>query len=152
MKVPIYTVQLVRSATAQYDRSTNRIDNTDKARRFVTEALGFLANKPQEEMWVVTLDTKLKPIGLHHVTTGTMDASLVHPREIFRNAFLVNAAAILLVHNHPSGEVEPSREDHQVTERVRECGKMLGFQLIDHLIVGTNQDGSPRAFSLADHC
>lgn len=148
MKLPIYTLQLVRSATASY--KATKIDSTTKSRQFAMDALAFLANRPQEEFWVVTLDTKLKPIGLHHVTTGTLDATLVHPREVFRNAFLVNAAAILLVHNHPSGDPTPSRQDFEVTDKMRKCGDMLGIQSIDHLIIGAEEDGTPKVFSFAD--
>lgn len=148
MKVPIYTLQLVRSAFAQY--KAVRVTSSLAAKQFAIDALAFLADRPQEEVWVVTLDTKLKPIGLHHVTTGTLDASMVHPREVFRNAFLVNAAAILLVHNHPSGDVSPSRQDHEVTDRIKKCGEMLGVSCLDHLIIGTDDNGQPRAYSLAD--
>ncbi len=149
MKVPMYTLQLVRSAQANY--KAVKIENTTLARQFVADAMGFLANKPQEEVWVVTLDLKHKPIGLHHVTTGTVDSSLVHPREVFKHAFLVNASAILLVHNHPSGDPTPSRQDHEVTRKIKSCGELLGISCLDHLIVGINDDGSARALSIADN-
>jgi len=69
------------------------------------------------------------------VSVGTLDSALVHPREVFKPALLLNAAAIVLVHNHPSGDPTPSAEDRTVTQRLLEAGKILGVELTDHLIV-----------------
>lgn len=93
------------------------------------------ADGVQEEFHIVTLDTKHKPMQSHCVTVGTLDASLVHPREVFRHAIRDAASAVLLVHNHPSGDPTPSREDYQVTEQLSEAGKLLGIQVLDHIIV-----------------
>lgn len=89
----------------------------------------------QEEFHIVTLDTKLQPIQTHQITVGTLDASLVHPREVFKAAIRDSSSAILLVHNHPSGDPTPSRQDHQVTERLKKSGEILGINVIDHIIV-----------------
>lgn len=89
----------------------------------------------QEEFHMVTLDTKHKPTSTHQVTVGTLDAALVHPREVFRPAIRQSAAAVLLVHNHPSGDPTPSREDHLVTEQLTEAGNLLGIQVLDHIVV-----------------
>ncbi|QDV40904.1 hypothetical protein Enr13x_07400 [Stieleria neptunia] len=89
-----------------------------------------------EEFAIVTLDTKHRPTGLVRVTRGTLDASLVHPREVFRAAIAASASAIILVHNHPSGDTTPSREDRAVTDRLTECGKMLGINVLDHIVIG----------------
>lgn len=89
----------------------------------------------QEEFHIVTLDTKLQPIQSHQITVGTLDASLVHPREVFRAAIRDAAASILLVHNHPSGDPTPSRQDREVTERLKRSGELLGITVIDHIIV-----------------
>ena len=89
-----------------------------------------------EEFAIVTLDTKHRPTGLVRVTRGTLDASLVHPREVFRAAIAASASAIILVHNHPSGDTTPSREDRAVTDRLTECGKMLGIDVLDHIVIG----------------
>lgn len=99
----------------------------------------------QEEFHIVTLDTKLQPIQNHRITVGTLDASLVHPREVFRPAIRDAASAVLLIHNHPSGDPTPSRQDIEVTNRMRESGKLLGIQVIDHIVVARD-----RAVSLAE--
>ncbi len=98
----------------------------------------------QEEFHVVTLDTKNQVIDTHKVTVGTLDASLVHPREVFRVAIKDAASSVILVHNHPSGDPTPSREDHQVTDRLTESGKLLGIDVLDHIVLGHNTSVSIR--------
>jgi DNA repair protein RadC len=95
------------------------------------------ADRRQEEFHIVTLDTKLFPIKHHQITVGTLDASLVHPREVFRAAIRDAASSILLVHNHPSGDPTPSREDYDVTQTLESAGKLIGIQVIDHIVVGS---------------
>jgi len=115
---------------------TESITSTGRAIDFCQHAFHRLANDGvQEEFHLVTLDTKHKPIGTHQITLGTLDASLVHPREVFRPAIRDAAAAVLLVHNHPSGDPTPSREDRQVTGQLTEAGKLLRIQVPDHIIV-----------------
>jgi len=99
----------------------------------------------QEEFHIVTLDTKLQPIQSHQITVGTLDASLVHPREVFKPAIRDSAASILLVHNHPSGDPTPSRQDREITERLKRAGEILGVQVIDHIILAHT-----KAVSLAE--
>ena len=98
--------------------------------RLITDCL-------QEEFHIVTLDTKNQVLASHHVTTGTLDASLVHPREVFRPAIKDAASSILLAHNHPSGDPTPSREDIAVTDRLTEVGKTIGIDVLDHIVLGT---------------
>ncbi|MCC6508772.1 MAG: DNA repair protein RadC [Pirellulaceae bacterium] len=93
-------------------------------------------DRRQEEFHIVTLDTKLFPIRTHQITIGTLDASLVHPREVFRAAIRDAASSVLLVHNHPSGDPTPSREDFEVTQTLETAGKILGIHVIDHIVVG----------------
>lgn len=92
-----------------------------------------------EEFAIVTLDTNHKVTGIVRITRGTLDASLVHPREVFRAAITASAAAVFLVHNHPSGNKAPSREDRDVTRRLRDCGELLGIKVLDHLIVANGE-------------
>ena len=99
----------------------------------------------QEEFHVITLDTKNHPIATHCVTVGTLDASLVHPREVFRVAIKDAASSVILVHNHPSGDPTPSREDRQVTDRLTESGKLLGIDVLDHIVLGSSGCVSIRA-------
>ncbi len=123
-----------------------KINSTRSAIEFCRLRFSRLANdSKQEEFHIVSLDTKLQPIDSHRITVGTLDASLVHPREVFRPAIRDAASAILLVHNHPSGDPTPSREDRMVTDRLRQSGELLGIQVIDHIVVA--RDG---AVSLAE--
>jgi DNA repair protein RadC len=88
------------------------------------------------------LTTKQTPIARILITKGTATASLAHPREIFKPAILANAVSILLAHNHPSGMPEPSGADIALTRQVRDAGKVLGIELLDHLILG-DKDTDP---------
>jgi len=90
----------------------------------------------QEVFWSLLLDGKQRLQRLVPVTTGTLTASLVHPREVYRAAIREAAAALIVAHNHPSGDPEPSAEDLAVTERLREAGEVLGIPLQDHVILG----------------
>ncbi len=105
----------------------------------------LIQDAKQEEFHIVTLDTKNQIIDTHMITTGTLDSSLVHPREVFRAAIKDAAASILLVHNHPSGDPTPSRADHAVTDRLTESGKLLGIEVLDHIVLGRERSLSIRA-------
>ncbi len=89
-----------------------------------------------EKFWTISLNRKNRLIKLVEVTSGTATASLVHPREVFREAIRVGAAAIIVAHNHPSGDPAPSRADIQVTRQLREAAKTVGIDLLDHVIIG----------------
>lgn len=93
----------------------------------------------QEVLILITLDTKNKVISKKEIFKGGLNSSLVHPREIFREAVKDSAAAIIICHNHPSGDPTPSRDDINITTRLKECGKMMGIELLDHLIIGDNR-------------
>ena len=94
---------------------------------------------------VVLLNTRHVPLGVHVASIGTLGSAPVHPREVFRPAVVAGAAAIIVVHNHPSGDASPSAEDRVVTERLRKVGELLGIEVLDHLVVGAD-----RFFSFAD--
>ncbi|MCC9603833.1 DNA repair protein RadC [Stieleria sp. JC731] len=117
-------------------REHTPITSTKAAVQFCDDVFSNLAlSAVQEEFHIVTLSTKHLPINTHLITRGTLDASLVHPREVFRPAIRDSASAVILVHNHPSGDATPSREDHQVTNRLTEAGKLLGITVLDHIVV-----------------
>ncbi len=137
----------IAHAEARRRQTAEQITGTDKAREFCLQEFAYLAHDGvQEEFHIVTLDTKNKPIHTHRITVGTLDASLVHPREVFRPAIRDAAAAVLLLHNHPSGDPTPSREDHAVTDRLTEAGHLIGIQVLDHVVVARDQ-----AISLREH-
>lgn len=104
------------------------------------EAVSFLSPLTMacEEHFVsVHLNAKSEVIGVHEVSHGTLSASLVHPREVFKAALIANSFAILVCHNHPSGsELVPSTEDIEITRQLIEAGKFMGVNVIDHLIIG----------------
>ena len=106
---------------------------------------GRIANLDRENFVVVLLNTKNEVIETPTVSVGTLSASLVHPREVFKPAIRASAASVILAHNHPSGKVEPSREDREVTKRLGEAAGVLGIEVLDHIIVG---DGY---FSMKEH-
>lgn len=127
--------RIARIEAAGAPRQT-KITSTAQALEYCRDEFARLAaDGRQEEFHIVTLDTKHKPIHTHLITLGTLDASLVHPREVFRPAIRDAAAAILLVHNHPSGDPTPSREDRAVTDQLSQAGKLLGIRVLDHIIV-----------------
>lgn len=98
--------------------------------------LSFLCSAPEENFVAIHLNARHEVIGLHEVSRGTLSASLVHPREVFKAAVLSNAFSILIAHNHPSGAYPaPSSEDIKVTKQLIAAGELLGVKVIDHLIV-----------------
>lgn len=98
----------------------------------------MLEHEAQEVFCALLLDGKHRVTGYVEVTRGTLTASLVHPREVFGAAVRLGAAAIIVAHNHPSGDPEPSAEDLAVTERLRQAGDILGIPLQDHVIIGAD--------------
>jgi DNA repair protein RadC len=107
----------------------------------------YLADVDREHFVILLLDQKNQVIGLNTVSMGSLTASVVHPREVFKPAILSNAASIVCGHNHPSGDCQPSREDRALTTRLVEAGKLLGIAVLDHIIIGS---GTSSYFSFAD--
>ncbi|KHF28037.1 hypothetical protein LR68_03097 [Anoxybacillus sp. BCO1] len=97
------------------------------------EDMRFLS---QEHFVVLYLNTKNQVMHKKTVFIGSLNASIVHPREVYKEAIKRSAASIICIHNHPSGDPTPSREDIEVTRRLVECGRLVGIELLDHLIIG----------------
>jgi DNA repair protein RadC len=93
----------------------------------------------QEHFVCLYLNTKNQVLHKQTIFIGSLNASIVHPREVFREALKRSAASIICLHNHPSGDPAPSREDIEVTKRLVECGKMIGIDVLDHVIIGENK-------------
>ena len=106
---------------------------------------GRIANLDRENFVAVLLNIKNEVIETPLISVGTLSSSLVHPREVFKPAIRASAASVILAHNHPSGKVEPSREDRKVTRRLADAAEILGIEVLDHVIVG---DGY---FSMKEH-
>lgn len=131
-------IELGRRVAALSDKQvTRKISSTSEAIEFCQLHFERLVlDARQEEFHIITLDTKNQIIDTHQITVGTLDASLVHPREVFRPAIKDAASSIILVHNHPSGDPTPSSEDRTVTRRLESSGKTLGIEVLDHIVLG----------------
>ena len=137
-------VRLVRTGSME---GRPKLTSTHEARAFFAKYWEDNPASDQELFVVANLDTKHRVQSVVVVTIGTLDASLVHPREVFKSAFIEGSSAVILSHNHPSGDPTPSREDHAVTERLTEVGKLIGINVLDHIIHG---DGSSEVVSVRE--
>lgn len=143
MRVTKYKTKLTadRKAVLEKDYSVNypglnNMMNSPEA--VVSLAKGFLHmhEETEEYMYMLCLNTKLKLTGVFEISHGNVNSSIVGTREVFQKALLGNAVSIILIHNHPSGECKPSREDINVTKRLVEAGRIVGVDVLDHIIVG----------------
>ncbi len=103
-----------------------------------------LKDEKQENFYILMLDTKNKIIGEKLITKGTLDTSIIHPREVFKEAIKNSASKIILVHNHPSGDPKPSSQDMELTKKLSKSSKLLDIQLLDHIIIGKENHFSLR--------
>lgn len=112
------------------------IRSPEDGAKYMMNDMRFLT---QEHFVCLYLNTKNQVIHKQTIFIGSLNASIVHPREVYREALKRSAASIICLHNHPSGDPAPSREDIEVTKRLAECGKIIGVDLLDHLIIGENK-------------
>ena len=129
---PVIGVRLVQDGTGTL-RVSRRVNQPAIAAAVFTD---LLADRDRETVAALLLTTSHKPLGLHIVSVGTLDAAPVHPREVFKAAILANAANLLIAHNHPSGDPTPSRADHEMLRRLARAGALLGIRILDYIIVG----------------
>ena len=128
----MFEIKLVRERRQGYG-SLRRIQNASD----VYEAFrAHFEPMDREQFLAIILDGRNQVIGFNLVSVGTLTSALVHPREVFKAAILANAAAIVLVHNHPSGDPEPSAEDRALTERLKQAGELIGIRVLDHVVIG----------------
>jgi DNA repair protein RadC len=112
------------------------IRSPEDGAKYVMNDMRFLT---QEHFVTLYLNTKNQVMNKKTIFIGSLNASIVHPREVYKEALRRSAASIICIHNHPSGDPSPSREDIEVTKRLNECGRILGIDLLDHLIIGENK-------------
>lgn len=124
-----------RISNSSYDERY-AIRSPEDGAKYVMNDMRFLS---QEHFVCLYLNTKNQVLHKQTVFIGSLNASIVHPREVFKEAFRRSAASIICAHNHPSGDPTPSREDIEVTKRLFECGKIIGIDVLDHLIIGENK-------------
>ncbi len=132
----VAALEIGRRAQAASDEQRPVLRSPDDAAR---RLIPFLRDREKESFVVMVLDAQNALRTLAEVSSGTLNASLVHPREVYRVAIENGAAAILVAHNHPSGNPEPSSEDLEITRQLVESGKILGIPLHDHLIIAGNR-------------
>ena len=129
--VPLVRISMVKEKKVPY--TSEIINGPEKAAKL---AETILKDADREYLLVISVDSKGRPLAIEIVSIGTVNATLAEPREIFKHAILANAAGIILVHNHPSGDCTPSEEDEEMTRRINESGKLLGILVRDHVIIG----------------
>lgn len=128
--------ELAKRIATFCEKEHRLITSTDDVVNLVLPDMMYLK---QEEFKVVLLDSKNRVIRTHVVSLGSLDSTLVHPRDVFRPAIVHAAAFVILVHNHPSGDPTPSEQDILLTRELCMCGKVLGIEIVDHVIVGTTE-------------
>ena len=130
--VPVYEIREPSCAVTRYLDQAPVIHSASD----VLDLFGFLSLATRESFYAIHLDTKNRILCLDQVSVGSLSASIVHPREVFKSALLSSAAGMVFVHNHPSGDPTPSAEDHKIHRRLIEAGELLGIRVLDHLIIG----------------
>jgi DNA repair protein RadC len=138
---PIYESLKITEAAAQYLNQKSPLSSSVH----VADMFSFLRHETKEHFIALHLDSKNRLLCLEIVSVGSLNASIVHPREVYKSALLSSTAAIVFVHNHPSGDPTPSREDIELTSRLKEASELLGIRLLDHVVIGTG-----RHYSFAD--
>jgi len=132
--INIVSVKLVREKDAVYGAKT--ITNPEELASVVKR---FLADTDREVFLTVNFSTANTINSIHLVSIGSLDKTIVHPREVFKAAILSNASSIALAHNHPSGSLNPSPEDILITKKLVQCGEILDIKVIDHMIIADDQ-------------
>ncbi len=132
----IAAFELGKRMALEQNSKKDPITGPKEAAGFVMEQMRYIAH---EEFWILLLKSDGRPISTEKVTSGILDETIIHPREIFNIAIRKNAASIILFHNHPSGNPEPSTADINVTKRMVNVGKLLGIEIRDHIIIGDGE-------------
>jgi len=133
-----FNLRIVKESGGRYDID-KQVSNPIKARDLFVEVLE-LDQRAEEVFAIATLDVHNKVTGVFEVSTGTLSSSLVAPREVFKRAILMNAAGIVLAHNHPSGVADASSDDVSVTKKLQKAGKIMGINVVDHIIIGSRDN------------
>lgn len=140
MMITTQKIIMVKEKTTRYDGDMTV--NKPRAVADLLRAVADLHEAAEEQLWMVCLDIKCKPVGVHLVSVGLLDQALGHPREIYKRAIANNAHRIIIAHNHPSGDITPSSKDDELTVRLKAAGELLGIALFDHLIIGDDNHHS----------
>ena len=128
----VYETLTIKEEVNHYLRPFTRYTSPEQ----VFDTFNFLRRETKEYFFAIHLDGKNRICCVDEVSVGSLNQSVVHPREVFKTALLSSAAALILVHNHPTGDPSPSREDIEITRRLKEAGEIIGVKLLDHIIIG----------------
>ena len=135
VNLSILNLKVVKEKEVNYDWADKKINTPERVAEVAVNVLE-LHEQAEEVFYIFTLDTKNKITGIFEVSRGCLNSTIVHPREVFKRALLQNASGIILIHNHPSGDPMPSKEDIEMTNRLIEAGDLLGIRVLDHLVIG----------------
>lgn len=151
--IPRIVIRRVGEPSPSYHSQLSKADSPDKVVTFWREIIAAQADhEPDKEHLVALLaNTRYRVTGYHIVAIGTLNECTAHPREILRAAVVAGAYAIVLVHNHPSGDPSPSEADRRLTRRVADSADLLQIRLIDHVVVGDPADISQGYYSFKEH-
>lgn len=133
-EVPLIRLEVVQEKSLPYAEAS-----ITSPHELASLARSFLGNPDREVFLLVCLNTRNRPTALHVVSVGSLNQTTVHPREVFKAAILANSAAVAFVHNHPSGDPQPSEADLALTKKLVDCGSLLGIPVLDHLILTPSQ-------------
>ena len=156
MRVTTYTTRikdnlnvLVKERAFNYKTENSHLDSAEKIAKMMCDVF-LLHSCAEEYVYLLSLDAKCKVLGIFEVGHGTVNACLLHTREIMIRNVLCGASAFIVIHNHPSGELSISKEDVSTTKKLYDAGKLMGIELLDHIIIG-REDEKETYYSMAEH-
>lgn len=126
---------LEKEFSINYPNMVRQMNSPDKVVSLAREVLR-IHEETEEYLYMLCMNTKLELTSVFEISHGSVNSSIVNPREVFQKALLANAVNIIMIHNHPSGNSKPSKEDVDITKRLIEAGKILGVDVLDHIIIG----------------
>jgi DNA repair protein RadC len=144
--ISIFRITLVKDRRVAFEQC--KLVNSQQSQPLIRKLIENQGQPDREQFCVILLNSKNEIIGLNIVSTGNLSSAPVHPREVLKPAILSNSAAMILCHNHPSGDLSPSPEDIAITKVIVQASKIMGIQVHEHLIISMHDD---RYFSFADH-
>ncbi len=136
-RVQMVSLRMVKERSALYEG--RNISSPQDAIRLVNDFIEGIEFLDKEVFVGIYLNTKNEPTAFEKISTGSLNATIVHPREVFKTAILTNSNSMIFLHNHPSGDPTPSLEDKNITERLKEAGELLGIRVLDHIVIGNGK-------------
>lgn len=136
-RVNLVSIKMVRERSVLYEG--RKISSPEDAIRLAKDFMENIEKLDREVFLCIYNNTKNEPTALEVISTGSLNASIVHPREVLKTAILSNSNSMIFLHNHPSGDPSPSIEDKNITERLVESGNILGIKVLDHIVLGNNK-------------